>query len=356
MTNIKIMGAGLSGLSAAINLSKQGHKVDVFEKRNDCGKRFLGDLEGLENWSSNTDIIEDIKSMNIKTNFNHSPFKNIVITDGKEILRNSSKKPFFYLVKRGAIDHSIDQGFKQQALDSGVNIHFNSKISKNDVDIISTGVEANKPFAIAVGIRFETEMEDIAVALLNKKASNKGYSYLLVDKGYGCMCSVNVYTKQVNANEYFKKTYDIFTKLFDIKIKNEKRVGGVGCFLIYPRYYENGIIRTGEAAGFQDLLWGFGMRYAITSGYLAAKSINEKVNYKKLIKKSFSKWLKTSISNRFLVDMFGDKYYTNLMDWAKSDERWHHLLNYGYNPSLYSRGFYLIAKLGLTMNYFRIIK
>ena len=39
MENIKIMGAGLSGLSAAINLAKAGFNVDAFEKRDNCGKR-----------------------------------------------------------------------------------------------------------------------------------------------------------------------------------------------------------------------------------------------------------------------------------------------------------------------------
>ena len=55
------MGVGLYGLSAAINLAKQGYNVDVFEKRSDCGKRFLGDLEGLEFCSSHVDIITELK-------------------------------------------------------------------------------------------------------------------------------------------------------------------------------------------------------------------------------------------------------------------------------------------------------
>lgn len=51
MKSIKILGAGISGLTAAINLAKAGYKVDVFEKNKDVGVRFGGDLQGLENWS-----------------------------------------------------------------------------------------------------------------------------------------------------------------------------------------------------------------------------------------------------------------------------------------------------------------
>ena len=263
MENIKILGAGLSGLTAAINLKKAGYNVDVFEKRSDCGKRFLGDLEGLENWSSEKDILEEIKEMNIKINFNASPFKKIFLTDGKEILENTCERPVFYLVKRGTNEDSLDQGLKKQAIESGVNIHFNSKKTNENINIISTGGTGNKPTGSVKGIRFESESDNIAVALLNKEASNRAYSYLLIDNGYGCICSVNLYMMGNEINKYYKKTYEILTRLFDIDIKNEKNIGGIGCCLLNPKYIKNGKIYTGEAAGFQDLLWGFGMRYAI---------------------------------------------------------------------------------------------
>ncbi len=50
MAHKKIIGAGLSGLTAAINLAKAGYKVDVYEENKDSGLRFNGDLQGLENW------------------------------------------------------------------------------------------------------------------------------------------------------------------------------------------------------------------------------------------------------------------------------------------------------------------
>ena len=350
MKSIKILGAGLSGLTAAINLAKAGYKVDVFEKRDDCGKRFLGDLEGLENWSSTIDVMQELKSMNVKTNFDFNPFKTICISDGKEILENTYDKPVFYLVKRGAFENSLDQGLKKQALDRGVNIHFNSKITKESIDIISIGPAENKPAGIVKGISFETESDDIAVALLNREASSSGYSYLLISKGYGCICSVNINITGKELNTYFGKTYEIITNLFDIDIKNKRNVGGIGCFLLKPRLVKDEKIYTGEAAGLQDFLWGFGMRYAINSGYLAALSIIENKDYKNLIKQRFSDKTKTSIVNRFVVETFGNKSYTNLLQLAKKHpNKWANLLYYGYNPSLYSRAIYPIAKLNFLL-------
>jgi phytoene dehydrogenase-like protein len=37
MKEMKILGAGLSGLTAAINLAKEGYRVDVYEKYKDVG-------------------------------------------------------------------------------------------------------------------------------------------------------------------------------------------------------------------------------------------------------------------------------------------------------------------------------
>ena len=345
MRDIKILGGGLSGLSAAINLAKAGYNVDVYEKRSDCGKRFGGDLEGLENWSSNIDVIEDIKSMNIKNNFGNNPYKSISITNGKEILRGSLKVPFFYLVKRGSFEGSLDQGLKNQALDLGVNIHFNSKESINDMNIIATGPSERRYAGLVKGVRFETSSDDVAVLLINPKTSIGGYSYFLISNGNGCICSVNIFASGESVNRCFKNTYDSFTKLFDFEIKNKKEVGGFGSCLIHPRYIENGKIYVGEAAGYQDFLWGFGMRYAMKSGYLAAKSIIENKNYKKLIKKHISKTLRKSVVNRFYTEKAGEAAIRYGFKQARlKQNEWIAFLKDMYNPSFASSIIYPYAK------------
>ena len=48
---------------------------------------------------------------------------------------------------------------------------------------------------------------------------------------------------------------------------------------------QNQKLLVGEAAGFQDLFLGFGMKYAFLSGYIAAKSIIEEKNYDGLMER-----------------------------------------------------------------------
>ena len=48
---ITIAGAGIAGMTAAINLAKAGFEVEVKEMRSEVGARFDGDFQFLENWT-----------------------------------------------------------------------------------------------------------------------------------------------------------------------------------------------------------------------------------------------------------------------------------------------------------------
>ena len=58
---VDILGAGLSGLSAATILARNGYDVHVHEIRKDSGARFDGDFQGIENWTSDTDFFDEMR-------------------------------------------------------------------------------------------------------------------------------------------------------------------------------------------------------------------------------------------------------------------------------------------------------
>ncbi|MFH1101331.1 MAG: NAD(P)-binding protein [Methanobacteriota archaeon] len=355
MKTITIAGAGISGLCCAITLKKAGYPVEVFEKRKECGARFNGDLQGLENWSSETDTLDEIQKMNITPSFLYKPFTTMHLTDGKEGILIVSSKPIFYLLKRGTMNESLDQSLKNQALDHGVRIHFQSKKDVQHSDIIATGPNTQKITAVAKGITFETEADDIAVALVNKKTSYHGYAYLLIHNGYGCINTVNAYGFG-SVNTCFNNAVEMFTTLYDLDIKQKRSCGGVGSFLLKQRIQRGEQRFVGEAAGLQDFLWGFGMRYAFTSGYLAAQSIIENTNYKTLVRQNLSTRLKASIVNRFYVEKLDD-YGRVLINHGKTIPEGKHiiLLNKAYNLSLYGRIVYPLAKLYLWKKFKDIV-
>jgi flavin-dependent dehydrogenase len=348
MKDIKILGAGLSGLTAAINLARNGYRVDVYEKNFDVGVRFHGDFQGLENWSEKTDVLEELKKMNIGLDFDCHPFSKVIMTNCSKTREISFKRPMFYLVKRGSFLGTIDHSMKLQAFKAGVNIHFQRTILPTEADVVATGPFPKEIVGVVRGITFRTSLKDVAIVAFNDRLAFKGYSYLLVTKGYGCMCAVVRRHEMSRANEYFEKTKEFFVKQFNLDPQPSKEVGGVGSFSL-KNVREGNTLYTGEAAGLQDFWWGFGMRLAITSGYLAAQSIISNGDYEKTVKSRFENKLKSEIVNRYLMEhVLSKKDYSIFIDIAEVLKKNLYSL-YRYNAL--QRTIYPLAILSLQKTY-----
>jgi flavin-dependent dehydrogenase len=309
MEKIKILGAGPSGLTAAINLARAGFPVEVYEKRDDAGGRFHGDLQGLENWSETKDTIAQFQEMNLRINFDCCPYHDLSLTNGEELLHFSCHKPAFYLVKRGTMSASLDQGLKEQALDSGVTIFFSSPRSEEEADIIATGPGSEGFLGVVKGFTFTTTMENIAVALINTTASRDGYAYLLVMNGYGCLCTY-LMSAFHQAGACLDEARQTFSRMFPLEIIDPKPCGGFGRSDLYAKFREGTRLYVGEAARLQDMFGGFGIRYAVQSGYLAAQAIIHGNDYETLAMKCFLRKFKAGIVNRYLFEKLGRKNYS----------------------------------------------
>lgn len=353
MKPIKILGAGVSGLTAAINLAKSGYKVDVFERNKDVGVRFGGDLQGFENWSEKEDVLDSLKRMNIEINFDCDPFSKISISNVLTIEKIELGKSIFYMLKRGGFLGSFDYGLKEQAIKAGVNIHFNETLPQEEVDIIATGPVMSEIAIMAKGIIFETKSEDILLGMLSDDAAYKAYSYLIIAKGYGCMCSV-VSGDFKRVNECFDKTVEKFNKIKKFDIQNPKNIGGVGCFSAKNIFKKGNNLFVGEAAGLQDILWGFGMRHAIVSGYMAARSIIENRNYEEMAANYFNNKLKASIANRFLWEVASLFDYSYFISKAKQSKDLFGSLHSFHNYNFLQKIVYPLALLYVKKKYLNL--
>lgn len=328
---INIIGAGLAGLTAAIVLSKQGFSVRVYEMSSEVGYRLNGDFQGLENWSTGKDVLELLKELGIDINFPCVPYHGgIVYAPKMKSINIQTERPIFYLVKRGPMPGTLDIGLKEQALSLGVEIIFNRRLETFTGDaIVGTGPKGAD--AVAVGITFTTGMEDQAIVVLDDTIAPKGYAYLLINHGYGTMATV-LFREFRKEKEYFKNMKRFFEDNVNLDIKNERMFGGYGNIFMRETQVHNKKIYIGEAAGFQDYLWGFGMRYAIVSGYLAAKSFTDGSDYDKLWKKELKPMIETSIVNRYLFQRLGSVGYRLLTRSAASGDPCA-FLRKQYNPS-----------------------
>lgn len=308
---INIIGAGPAGLTAAIVLARNGFKARVHEMASEVGHRLNGDFQGLENWSSEKDITELLKELGIEINFLCAPYYGGTVydPDGKAVTV-TSKRPIFYLVKRGSMPGTLDRGLEEQALSAGVEILFNHRLdSFKNKAIVATGPKGAD--AVAVGITFETGMKDQAIVVLDDRIAPKGYAYLLVNQGYGTMVTI-LYKEYRREKEYFDNMMKFFMDTMTLDIKNEKKFGCYVNFFMRDTQVHHDKLYVGESAGFQDLLWGFGMRYAVVSGYLAAKSVMDGSDYDALWKREIKPMLETSLVNRYLYEKIGHAGYRYL--------------------------------------------
>lgn len=328
---IRILGAGPAGLTAALTIARAGWPVEVFERRTDCGARFRGDLQGLENWTDPLDVTAELGRLGIEVNFLCVPCTSLVETNGRRSERLVFDRPAFYLVKRGMDADSLDQGLKTQARAAGVTIHFGTTLAGAECDIVATGPVVREVFAIAKGIVFHTDAPDLAVGLLADRSGRKGYSYLLVTSGYACLCSA-LFEDFSSAQACLDEAVRTLTRQFDFRIENPRSVGGIGHVSHRVRFRQGRTSYVGEAAGLQDLLWGFGIRLAVRSGWLAAHCLLEGLDYQREAAARFRGALKAGVVNRFLWESFRWRDYTLILTALKTDAprklRW----LYRFNP------------------------
>ncbi len=309
-TTINIVGAGPAGLSAALAARANGNDVIVYEQFSDVGKRFHGDFQGLENWTQNDDVLGELSRLGINTDFDHTPVYEIVCFDdcGREQVLQANA-PIFYLVHRGNQIGSLDRGLKAQAIDAGISIQFNTLARQ----LPNGGVVAEGPHranVIAVGYVFETNMADGFYVAIAEKLAPSGYSYLLVNRGRGTLASC-MFKDFHNERIYLERSVEFFKIHADLRWNHAKRFGGRGNFGPIRSAILGSRLYAGEAAGFQDALFGFGLRYALISGHLAGNEFatNEQSSYDKLCHTRLRRLTQASLGNRWL--------YAHMSEWGR---------------------------------------
>ncbi len=344
---VNIVGAGPAGLTAAISLAKNGYDVNLYEQNNDVGLRFNGDFQGLENWSDQEDTLDILKRIGIKINFLCHPYSG---SEGwfygpkLQKIQVKTSRPLFYLIKRGSNENSLDQGLRKQAEDLGVNILWDQKLDSvnNQTAIVGTGPKAAD--AIAKGIVFGTSHKNCFLGFVNNKIAPKAYAYLLVNNGKATFATC-MFEDFKNEKQYFERALRVFNSVIDIDIIEPKEFGGFVNFFSEPVISkDNRILYVGENAGFQDALWGFGIKYAMLSGYYAAQSIIYKNDYYELCKRYLFPKLQTSLANRWLFAHLYNKGYSLLLKKIESLDDVIPALRKHYNTSISKKIIYQIAR------------
>jgi flavin-dependent dehydrogenase len=301
MEPIRIAGAGPSGLMAAITLARAGRSVVVSDKRPHPGGRFRGDLQGLENWSSRHQVMDELISMGLEPGFDATAFERVVVSDTRRVRSFRVGAPSFYLVRRGPVEGSLDRAMASQAQAMGVSLRWGHELEPERADILATGPRTDHVTGVVRGYTFTTDAPDQAVMVYHDELAWKGYAYQLVAGGQGCRCTlVNGELGRIRA--CYRRAMAHLEERFPLEIRDRRAMVGVGNYHLRKTLRRGRALVVGEAAGLQDFMWGFGLRFALISGHLAARALLEGSDYEALVGERLLPLAKAGVVNRYLWD------------------------------------------------------
>lgn len=302
---IRIAGAGPSGLAAAIVLARAGRSVEVHEAKRDVGMRFIGDLQIIEASSERETIPRLFDRIGIERNFYFRPIDWATFYDHRGAARTiKSREPYGFFIRRGAEEGTLDRGLLAQARAAGASVVFDSRLAAEDADIVATGPAS--PDGLAREMTWKTNEPERIDVFFNHRLSPGGYSYMFIlDGGATFGCAVVADFKKID--EYFEHSLASARRVHPFAMPSDARTGySYMNFQLKEHATLGGSRYVGEAAGFQDYLFGLGIRYALTSGYLAARSILESRDFDDLWHAEFGAKQETSLVNRFLYELGGN--------------------------------------------------
>ncbi|MBI4019437.1 MAG: NAD(P)-binding protein [Candidatus Aenigmarchaeota archaeon] len=315
---VKIVGAGLAGLASGIILAKNGHEVTIHDKAESVGT-VVDDTQAIRNYEHDKDQLEIFREEGIEIK-HAKPIYNIIkyAPSGRSmIVHSENSKPIFYALKRGKEDVSLETQLYNQAKNAGVCFHFNSRedIKTTDAEILSTGPIHNNIWAFGGIYKVDRIDPETILFFMNNDYCPKGYIYVAP---YGerevtvAATTFDIKCKLPLLFSKFLKENGVIKEI--LKDAQLLRYTSGYSYSNVPKTAEvNGKRLAGSIAGFLDPARGFGIKYSIWSGILAAKSIIHNKSYDKLWKSAFEKELIDGMKRRLILEKMENQDYENMI-------------------------------------------
>jgi len=312
----KIMGAGLAGLSTAIILARAGHEVKVVEKNESVGKNMAENTQAIRNYNLTQDQMQKFREKGLRID-QVRPIRKIIkyAPSGKKMTTLSEKTPLFYVLKRSLHKDSFDLQLYKQALEEGVEFEFNKKLKYDEADVISANNNLWNMWFYGFEFQDVNVNEQTILFFMDNNYAPAGYLYLIP---YGkdelsIACASYVIDAKLPALlKKFLSENNIVKKLTENGTIKNAFSGKV--YANVPKTAQRGDKKfIGAAGGFVEAARGFGVRYGIGTGILAAEAICNKTNYDYLWKNEFEAELLKNLKRRFLLEKLTNEEYEKLI-------------------------------------------
>jgi len=327
---VRIVGAGLSGLTTAIQLARHGVEVEIFERKSERRATPAMRCDAVENWSSVDDFGALLSAWAIDADLFQKAAIDVRTFDG-ECHALAQTRPLLYLVKRGDEPGCLDRAMKERALDLGVRIRYCQTLPREQADVWAAG-SPRGGFFLDVGLTFRTSQPNRAVILFDTRLTPRACAYLIVTDGVGTI-AVLLTEKFKLARTLLSDTVAAFQRIQPFELRDARLSSGFGGAPNAIEPCRSAPLVVGEAAGFLDYLWGFGIRHAMLSGALAARALLEGTNYEELVAREIRPLVQSSLINRKFYDRAGNRVYRALIRYVCARRDAGDLLHRAYRSS-----------------------
>jgi flavin-dependent dehydrogenase len=303
--DVAIIGGGIAGLTAATLLGKKGFKVVVLEKQETIGAQNKLQMQGFPAY--------EIPNLPIKIPLKNKVTKAKIWSPSRSKVPMSFENPILYLHFRGS-KHSIDTYLYNLALKAGAEILPSSDAKKvmngkliNEITTSDNKLYKARCFLVAngasnrfrrilgldllepKGIGLGAVMENIDVepneiqAAFSQKIAPMGYSYVIGHPDGTATVAMSARPRYLKhkSSDYFKQTMKFFQPILKDGKKISDFSGIVTCGEGKQALVYKNLLFIGEAGGFQDPMFGFGMAPSMKSAEIAANIIDNALSAEK---------------------------------------------------------------------------
>ncbi|MBN2025661.1 MAG: NAD(P)-binding protein [Actinobacteria bacterium] len=279
---VLIYGGGMSGMVAAINLAREGHRVVIRDMEDSYG--------GSKIYNPSTHVTPiDLEKTSQYIGIDVKPVFHKVIRCPAYFHDTMMLWPVYEVfgVERGDRPGSLDTLLYKECLDLGVEFEFSTPLKAEDVPDLAPGT------IIACGLipkaykMLDVPFLQVHMWLSRGEIGFTDYAWLWFDESiteYGYLSAVNNY--YFNLLFSFGKRVEKYAleKYKEFMVRNEGvehdewdyQVGAVP--LLKPdnyRLFRNGLIMCGTMSGAIDPFMGFGISGALVTGKVAAMAVSD---------------------------------------------------------------------------------
>jgi len=307
MTPIVIRGGGPAGLAAAIALAREGRRVKVLERPGYPQQTRHTGFQTLENFTGAEDAAALLDDLGIRGGLFVEPLTEAVLFNHRRRpFVVSSTHPFVYLIRRGSESGALDHALVEKA--RSLDVEFSGEDAPPH--IIATGpAQAD---GVALERHFRTDGVFRIWVYFDAAHAPGAYAYLFTHGGRGTFGTA-VTRDFGRLKEHAAFCWDAFQGLEAFPVGQMEERGSWMNFYIPETYEADGARYAGEAAGLQDFLFGLGMRMAMESGLLAARSILRGGDYSLLVRERFGTSLRRGLVHRWFYERMGNATLTRAL-------------------------------------------